>query len=151
MVSPFLHPSNLLPVRQLMKSIWNPKTTRVWETHLTAPWPYRSQQGNGKDGSNVKQHKVSAWPHFIFQSLPSHSISITVSCIVIFIVITTIWWWFIHKSCPTCMTPWTVACQAPLSMGSPGKNTGVGFHFLLQGIFPTQESNPGLLYCRWIL
>ena len=25
---------------------------------------------------------------------------------------------------------------------SPGKNTGVGCHFLLQGIFPTQESNP---------
>ena len=27
----------------------------------------------------------------------------------------------------------------------PGKNTGVGCHFLLQGIFPTQGSNPGLL------
>ena len=27
----------------------------------------------------------------------------------------------------------------------PGKNTGVGYHFLLQGIFPTQGSNPGLL------
>ena len=33
----------------------------------------------------------------------------------------------------------------------PGKNTGVGFHFLLQGIFPTQGSNPGLLHCRQIL
>ena len=31
---------------------------------------------------------------------------------------------------------------------SPGKNTGVGCHFLLQGIFPTQGSNPGLLHCR---
>ena len=29
-----------------------------------------------------------------------------------------------------------------------GKNTGVGCHFLLQGIFPTQGSNLGLLYCR---
>ena len=27
----------------------------------------------------------------------------------------------------------------------PGKNTGVGCHFLLQGIFPTQESKPSLL------
>ena len=35
-------------------------------------------------------------------------------------------------------TPWTVACQAPLSMGFPRQNTGVGCHFLLQGIFPTQ-------------
>ena len=30
----------------------------------------------------------------------------------------------------------------------PGKNTGVGCHFLLQGNFPTQGPNPGVLYCR---
>ena len=29
----------------------------------------------------------------------------------------------------------------------PGKNTGVGCHFFPQGIFPTQELNPGLLHC----
>ena len=40
---------------------------------------------------------------------------------------------------------WTVAHQAPLSMDSPGKNAGVGCHFLLQGFFPTQGSNPCLL------
>ena len=34
---------------------------------------------------------------------------------------------------------------------SPGKNTGVGFHALVQGIFPTQGSNPGLLHCAWLL
>ena len=34
---------------------------------------------------------------------------------------------------------------------SPGKNTGVGCHFFLQGIFPTQELNQGLLHCRQIL
>ena len=34
---------------------------------------------------------------------------------------------------------------------SPGKNTGVGCYVLLQGIFPTQGLNPGLLHCRWIL
>ena len=33
----------------------------------------------------------------------------------------------------------------------PGKNTGVGHHFLLQGIFPTQGLNLGLLHCRPIL
>ena len=36
-------------------------------------------------------------------------------------------------------------------MNFPGKNTGVGCHFLLQGIFPIQGSNPGLLHCRQIL
>ena len=34
---------------------------------------------------------------------------------------------------------------------SPDKNTGVGCHSLLQGIFLTQRSNPGLLHCRKIL
>ena len=34
---------------------------------------------------------------------------------------------------------------------SPGKNTGVGSHSLLQGIFPTQRSNLDLLHCRWTL
>ena len=33
----------------------------------------------------------------------------------------------------------------------PGKSTGVGCHFHLQGIFPTQGSNPGLPHCRQML
>ena len=37
------------------------------------------------------------------------------------------------------------------SWDSPGKNTGVGCHFLLQGIFPNQESNLDLLHCRQVL
>ena len=89
------------------------------------------------------------------------------------------------------VTPWTAACQAPLSMGilqarilewaampsckdfpnsgieprsptlqvdslpsePPGKpkNTGVGGLSLLQGNFPTQESNQERLHCSWIL
>ena len=77
-------------------------------------------------------------------------------------------------------TPWTAAYQAPLSMGFArqeywsglplmaiiygllpdkllcpwnflGKNTGVGSLSLLQGVFPTQELNQGLLHCRRIL
>ena len=34
---------------------------------------------------------------------------------------------------------------------SPGQNTGVGSLSSLQGIFPSQGLNPGLLHCRWIL
>ena len=34
---------------------------------------------------------------------------------------------------------------------SPGKNIGVGCHFLLQGVFQSQGSNPGLPHCRQIL
>ena len=49
---------------------------------------------------------------------------------------------------------WTVVSQAPLSVDSPGKNTGVGCYAFLQGIFLTQGSNPrllSLLHCRQIL
>ena len=50
------------------------------------------------------------------------------------------------KSLQSCLfvVLWTVACQDPLSMDSPSKNTGVGCHALLQGIFPTQGSRPCL-------
>ena len=47
-----------------------------------------------------------------------------------------------------------VDCSLPSSSvpgDSPGKNTGMGCHALLQGIFPTQGSNPGLPHCRQIL
>ena len=39
----------------------------------------------------------------------------------------------------------------PCPWNPPGKNTGVGCHFFLQGMFLTQGSNPGLLHCRQIL
>ena len=57
----------------------------------------------------------------------------------------------VAQSCLTLGDP--VGCSWPgsLSMGSPGKNTGVGSHFLLQGVFPTQRSNPGLPHCRQTL
>ena len=42
------------------------------------------------------------------------------------------------------MTLRTIAHQAPLSLDSPGKNTGVGCHFLLQGICPTSLISYGL-------
>ena len=46
------------------------------------------------------------------------------------------------------LRPWTVACQAPLSMGFSSKNTGVGCHVLLQGIFPTQRFCSHLLHLQ---
>ena len=42
--------------------------------------------------------------------------------------------------------PWAVAHQAPLSMGFSRQEYGVGCHSLLQGIFLTQRSKPGLLH-----
>ena len=47
-----------------------------------------------------------------------------------------------------------MGCRPPGSSvhgDSPGQDTGMGCHALLQGIFPTQGSNPGLPHCRRIL
>ena len=47
-----------------------------------------------------------------------------------------------------------IVCSPPgfsVHGDSPGKNTEVGCQALLQGIFPTQGSNPGLSHCKQIL
>ena len=48
-------------------------------------------------------------------------------------------------------TPWTIATRLLCPWDSPGKETGVLSHSLLQGIFPTQGLNLGLLHCRQFL
>ena len=57
----------------------------------------------------------------------------------------------IDQSCPTLQpmawSPPGLLCPR----NSLGKNTGVGCHSLLQGIFPAEGLNLGLLHCRWIL
>ena len=56
----------------------------------------------------------------------------------------------VAQLCPTLCDP--IDCNLPGSSvhgDSPGKNTGVGCHALLQGIFPTQGPNPGVLHYRW--
>ena len=54
----------------------------------------------------------------------------------------------VTQSCPTLCDPMDCSLpgsEEPLSPWNfPGKSTGVGFHFLLQRIFLTQGSNPGL-------
>ena len=58
----------------------------------------------------------------------------------------------VAQSCPTLCDPMDCSPLGSSVHGdSPGKNTGVGCHILLQGIFPTQGSNPGLPHCRQIL
>ena len=43
------------------------------------------------------------------------------------------------------------SARLPCPWNSPGQTTGAGSCSLLQGIIPTQGSNPGLPYCRQIL
>ena len=57
----------------------------------------------------------------------------------------------VTQSCLTLCDPMNVAPRVLSPWDSSDKNTGVGFCALLQGIFPTQGSIPGLLHCRQIL
>ena len=62
----------------------------------------------------------------------------------------------VAQLCPTFVIPWTVQDWITfvipgLYRNSPGQNTGVGSLSVLQGIFPTQGSSPGLPHCRQIL
>ena len=50
----------------------------------------------------------------------------------------------VAQSYPTLCNP--IVCP----WNSPGKNSGVDCHSLLQGIFPTQGLNPALVHCRQI-
>ena len=85
-------------------------------------------------------------------------LQLTLSILIHFFHFSLLWWWSwrrrcqftaieclseveVPQSCPTLYSPWN----------APGQNTGVGSFSLLRRIFPTQELNPGLLYCRWIL
>ena len=53
----------------------------------------------------------------------------------------------VAQLCPTLCNP----MELYIPWNSPFYSTGVGSHFLLQGIFPTLGTNPGLLHCRKIL
>ena len=82
--------------------------------------------GMSKDGKKNRKGRIKVWPGEVAQcaqSLMSDSLQP-------------------HGLKPTrLLCPWD----------SPGKSTGMGYHALLQGIFPTQGLNPGLPHHRWIL
>ena len=68
----------------------------------------------------------------------------SVSCLATCAVLCLVAQW-----CPTLCEPMNCSTSDSSVHGdSPGKNTGVGCHALLQRIFPTQRSNPGFLHCR---
>ena len=57
----------------------------------------------------------------------------------------------VAQSCQILVTPWTVAHQAPLSMGFSRQEYWSGLPFPSPGIVPTQESNLGVLHCRQMI
>ena len=110
-----------------MDPSWCPK--HLWET----VW-----YGNESTGSEPPQDPMGSLA--LLNALSLCNVTSAVLCLAAL------------QSLPTLCN--TVDCSPPGSSvhrDSPGKNTGVGCHALIQGIFPTQGSNPGLLHCRQIL
>ena len=100
-------------------------------------------------GSTVQLHVTyifaihHIYPPLFSDFLPLSRVSRALMCLHMCLV---------TPSCPTLCDP--MDCSPPGSSvlgDSPDKNTGVGCHALLQGIFPTQVLNPCSLYCRRIL
>ena len=87
---------------------------------------------------NVESDVWVLWPrHFILQI-----------CVCVCVTIM----YMVAQSCPTICNPMDCSPSGSSVHGdSPGKNTGVGCHALLQEIISTQGSNPGLPHCRRIL
>ena len=83
--------------------------------------------------------KPSSLWSFVWQDQPTSIGSSAVLCLI-------------AQSCLTvCDSTYYSPPGSSVHRDSPGKNTGVSCQALLQGIFPTQEFNQGLLPCRWIL
>ena len=85
------------------------------------------------------------WKHKVtIDSLSPHFILVHIVCVCVCVCSHSVVSDFLR---PSGLQPARLLCP----WGSPGKNTGVGCHCLLQGIFPTQGLNLGLLHCRQTL
>ena len=96
---------------------------------FTRKWPAKEDDPSGWEvGAHVFSHGSATGYMLLLLLLLSHS--------VVF-----------NSVRPYGLQPARLLCP----LDSPGKSTGVGCRALLQGVFPTQGSNRGLLHCRQIL
>ena len=143
---------------------WNQRTVQNWQGEIShqrrqlkaaARW-IRSLGCPGNSGvtgwdqlytwwtqdSSLTAYVFATWVrNHIYDQKPHIRLAVTDVCCAV-----------LAESCPAICNP--MDCSLPgfsVHGDSPGMNTGVGCHALLQGIFPTQGSNPGLPHCRRIL
>ena len=122
-------------------------------------FPFRSPQSNEQSSlcSTVGSHQlsISYIVVYVYMSIPVSQFSLPPFlswCPGLFSMWNIAVLCFVAQSCPTLCNP--MDCSPPGSSvhgDSPCKNSRVGCHSLLQGIFPIQELNWGLLHCRLIL
>ena len=138
-IASFLAPEPSLP-------LLNPLSHPLFSYLLSFSFPLK--RGNAHRWASWIR-MVFLWAFWMFRRSevelhkPSGSTSLIVMCAVLCLI---------AQSYLTLCNPMDYSPPGSSVHGdSPGKNTGVGCHALLQGIFPSQGSNPGLLHCRRIL
>ena len=107
---------------------------------------YRGWYGNPNSGKSSNTWKWNLCQTLYLQRLEGFTVQIFTSWVNYLVLC------LVAQSCLTLCD--AMDCSPPGSSvhgDSPGKNTGVGGHALLQGIFPDQGSNSGLPHCRRIL
>ena len=113
----------------------------VWNLEKWYEWTY--VQGKNRDTDVEMGMWIHRWAEEEGGTNLKINIDICTQCYVMCLV---------TQSCLTLCNPMDYSLPSSSVHGdSPGKNTRVGCHALLQGIFPTQGSNLGLLHCRHIL
>ena len=110
----------------LEKEMATHSSTLVWKI----PWTEEPGRGYKESEASERLHFHCTLKHWL------RSVSQEFMCLV-------------AQSHPTLCNPMDCSpSDSSVHVDSPGKNTGVGCHFLLQEIFPTQELKPGLQHCR---
>ena len=153
----------------VLHNSWWSWSSSPWGALAWLTWPMgRGQPREGSDSRSSGSSSPDTGPQvcstgrgwsfprkaFIICDLGKSTITCwaTVKCLMLFWAPVQIW---VSKSCsvmsdslgPHGLNTTRLLC----SWNSSGKNTGVGCHFLLQGIFQMQGSNKGVLNCRQIL
>ena len=94
-------------------------------------------------------HTTNYWVHITWWKISHDPRKIASSQIILYMCVHA---HLLAQSCPTLCNPMDCSLVGFSVHGDfPGKSIGVGCHVLLQGIFPTQGLNPGLLHCSWTL
>ena len=106
----------------------------------------RSFTCNAQDVHSPSCPNMAALNHcFLFRVFPDGQISLHAHSVTLFLCSYSC---SVPHSCPALCNSMDCSPRTTPHGIFPAKNTGVGCHFLLQGIFPAQESNPPLL---WLL
>ena len=132
-----------IPVLGLNKETYTcgSKSLRPWGKRCTQLDPVCNCLGSWGKLNYESKKFISNLNFPILYPQPLQSFSLCMCCAVL-----------VAQSCLTLCDPMNYSPPESFVHGdSPDKSTGVGSPSLLQGIFPTQESNQGILHCRWIL